>query len=415
MRFFTLALAALATSVVALPTSELRSTTDLVTRHFLDGSHSSFNLFGGLDAEGCAAFAGACLGAKASSISASAKASLEAWIGTAELDVDVKASLKSWCSGSDELDVDVIAELAFYLPVAVSLAAEGGLSVAISGITSVVADLGVALDAFLQADVTAFLKLNADIDSEIKVALQVCAEGGVVAALAADVKIALAAYLKSSKCGLSADLKVAIGLWLEGKTGSGVSIIGKASGAASVSASVGVSIAAAVDVEGIVSATFITALKTWIAVEAGLEADVKAALELCIAGKAAIELEEEVVIKLTAWLVSDKCGLAAQLKAVVFVWLYVRATVGEAVSVLSAADIATLTAWFEGEVSASLSAVVRGVIAAAIAGEAVINVSLDAVSELVAVVAGLVSDISVSVDIVIILGKWVSGNTCGCP
>ncbi|CRG88342.1 hypothetical protein PISL3812_05372 [Talaromyces islandicus] len=415
MRFFTLALTALATSAV-VPALELAPVPELATRNFFLGSNSSFDLFSGLDAEGCAAFAGACLGAKASAIESSARASLDAWIGSADLSASLKTSLKSWCSGSvAELDVDVIAELAVYIPIAVGLAAEGGLSVSISGITSTITDAGVALDASLRADLTAFLKAHVNLDSEVNVALEVCASGGVVAALTADVKAAILAYVESSDCSLSASLIAAIKLWCAGKAGSGVSIIGDIPNAASISASVGASITAAIDSEGIIASSFVSALKTWIvSIDIDLDADIKAALELIIEGKTASSLDDTVIIKLTQWLFSEKCSLAGQLKAVVLVWLYVRATVGETVSILSVTDIATLTAWFEGDVSASLSAVVKGVIATAIAGEAVVNVSLDAVAQLVAVISGLVTGVSVDIDIVVILAKWVTGNTCGC-
>jgi hypothetical protein len=415
MRFFTLALTALAISAV-VPALELTPVSDLATRNLFLDSHSSFDLFSGLGAEGCAAFAGACLGAKASAIESSARASLEAWIDSAELSASLRTSLKSWCSGSiAELDVDVIAQLAVYIPVAVSLAAEGGLSVSISGITSTTANAGVALDASLRADLIAFLKAHVNLDSEVNVALEVCASGGVVAALTADVKAAILAYLMSSDCSLSASLIAAIKLWCEGKTGSGVSIIGDIPSAASISSSVGASIATAIDSEGIITSSSISALKTWITgIDIDLDADTKAALELCIEGKAAVSLDDTEVIKLTQWLFSAKCSLTGQLKAVVLVWLYVRATVGDTVSVLSVTDIATLTAWFEGDISASLSAVVKGVIATAIGGEAVVNVSLDAVAQLVAVITGLVTDVSVDINIVVILAKWVTGNTCGC-
>jgi hypothetical protein len=415
MRFFTLALTALAISAV-VPALELTPVSDLATRNLFLDSHSSFDLFSGLGAEGCAAFAGACLGAKASAIESSARASLEAWIDSAELSASLRTSLKSWCSGSiAKLDVDVIAQLAVYIPVAVSLAAEGGLSVSISGITSTTANAGVALDASLRADLIAFLKAHVNLDSEVNVALEVCASGGVVAALTDDVKAAILAYLMSSDCSLSASLIAAIKLWCEGKTGSGVSIIGDIPSAASISSSVGASIATAIDSEGIITSSFISALKTWITgIDIDLDADTKAALELCIEGKAAVSLDDTEVIKLTQWLFSAKCSLTGQLKAVVLVWLYVRATVGDTVSVLSVTDIATLTAWFEGDISASLSAVVKGVIATAIGGEAVVNVSLDAVAQLVAVITGLVTDVSVDINIVVILAKWVTGNTCGC-
>ncbi|GAM41051.1 cell wall protein [Talaromyces pinophilus] len=419
MRFAAFAISALATCAFALPSAPVPA-----ALHHERGLISDVlnllnpsDLLSGLCAEGAAAFVGASLGLKADLIDADAKAKLSVWLDGADIDLDasVKASLKGWCSGSTaELDVDVIAEIALFAPCAVGIAAEGGLVVDINGISSVGAAVGVILEASLQVELLAFLKANLDLDSEVAVALHICANGGLVTALTADVKAAITAWLAGSECGLSAALKAAVGLWLEAEVGVGAVAIGTVSTAASISGSIGVSIDAAVDAAGLLSATYISALEAWIAGEVDLDADIKAILEICVGAKAAITLDIEAVQKLTAWLLSTSCSLTVELKAAVLLWLHVRVTEVETISVLSAADIATLTTWIAGDIAADLSAVVKGVIGVAIAGEAVVNVAVDAVAELIGVLTGCVSGVEISVDIQIILGKWISGETCGC-
>ncbi|EED12251.1 cell wall protein, putative [Talaromyces stipitatus ATCC 10500] len=421
MRFAALAVTALATCAFALPSPFATVPTPSIHDRDLISSVLNLlnpsNLLVDLSAEGAAAFVGASLGLKADLIDVDAKAKLGLWLdGTdIDLDVSVKTALKGWCTGaSAELDVDVVAEIALFAPCAAGIAAKGGLVVDVNGIASVGAAVGVILEADLQAELLAFLKANLDLDSEVAVGLHICANGGLVVALTADVKAALTAWLSSSECGLSAGLKAAIGLWLEAQVGVGAVALGTVSTAASISGSIGLTIDAAVDVEGILSATYITALKAWISAQVNLDADIKAALGICAGAKAAITLDIVAVEKLTAWLLSAECSLTAELKAAVLLWLHVRVTVAETISVLSAADIATLTTWIGGEIAADLSAVVKGVIGVAIAGEAVVNVSVDAIAELIGVLTGCVSGIDISLDIQIILGKWISGETCGC-
>lgn len=426
MRFAAFAISALATSAFALPSALMTTTaSSLHQRGLISDVLNLLNptdLMVGLSAEGAAAFVGASLGCKASVIDAGAKAQLSAWLdGNVDLDAHVKGALKGWCSGSAsaELNVDIIAEIVLFAPCAVEIAAKGGLAVDLNGIASVGAAAAgaVILEAGLQADLVAFLAANIHLDSSVNVGLHICASGGLVTALAADVKASLIAYLGDSSCGLSAGLKAAIGFWLEGQVGAGVVAQGQVSTSASISGSVGLSIGAAVDAEGILSATFIAALQAWLssAAQANLDAGIKASLEVCIGAKAAITLDIAAVENLTAWLFSSsQCTFTAELKAAVLLWLNVRIGLVDTISVLPAADIATLTTWFKGGVSADLSAVVKGVIGAAIAGEAVVNVSAEGVSELIGVLTGCVSGISISADIQYILGKWISGEACGC-
>lgn len=417
MRFAAFAISALATCAFALPSKSVPAVVN--ERGLISDVLNLLNpsdLMSDLSAEGAAAFVGASLGCESSIISADAKAKLSVWLdGDIDLDAGVKTSLKGWCSGTTaSLDVDVIAEIALFTPCAVGIAAKGGLVVDVNGIASVGAAVGVVLEASLQVELLAFLKANVNLDSDINVALYLCANGGLVTALTADVKASITAWLASSDCGLSASLKAAVGLWLEAEVGVGAVALGTVSTAASISGSIGVSIDAAVDASGLLSATYISALEAWISSETSLDADIKASLEVCVGAKAAISLDLSAVETLTAWLFSSKCSLTVELKAAVLLWLHVRVTEVATISVLTATDIATLTTWLSGSIATDLSAVVKGVVGVAIAGEAVVNVAVDAVAELIGVLTGCVSGVEVSADIQIILGKWISGETCGC-
>jgi hypothetical protein len=419
MRFTTLAMSALATCAIAAPMTlapapVFERSLLTVAVDLLDPSAA----LDGLSAEGAAAWVGASLGLGAGVIDASARADLNTWISGASvrLDASVITSIQSWCTGSStaELDVDVIAEISLLTPFAIVIAAAGDLVVDLEGIASVGAAVGVVLETSLQATLKAFIAASVDLDAEVKVALNICAAGGLVTSLSADVKAALTAYLGDASCGLSATLKAAVKLWLDVSTGVGVTALGAVSTAASVSASIGAAIDVAVDASGILTASYISSLEAWISAQVDLDADIKAWLAVCTGAESALSLDVDAVVQLTAWLFDSSCTLSAQLKAVVLLWLNVRVNLADNVSVLAAADIATLTAWIGGDISADLSATVSGVIAVAIAGEAVVNVSIDAVSELIGVLTGCVSGIDISVDIQLILGKWVSGETCDC-
>jgi hypothetical protein len=418
MRLAAFAITALATCAFALPSAPVSDVFRHERRFISDTLHlpNPSELLSGLSAEGAAAFVGASLGLKADLIDADAKAKLSVWLDGADINLNagVKTSLKGWCSRSSaELGVDIIAEIALFAPCAVGIAAKGGLVVDVNGISSVGAAVGVILESSLQVELLAFLKAI-HLESKVNVALHICANGGLATTLTGDVKAALTAWLTSSECGLSVALKAAIGLWLDADVGVGAVAIGIVSTAASISSSVGVSIDAAVDAAGILSATYISALEAWIAGEGNLDGDIKAILEICIGARAAVTLDITAVEKLTAWLLSTSCSITVELKAAVLLWLHIRVTEIENISVLSAADTATLTTWIAGDIAADLSAVVKGVIGVATAGEAVVNVAVDAVAELIGVLTGCVSGVDISVDIQAILGKWISGETCEC-
>lgn len=311
------------------------------------------------------------------------------------------------------MDIEVIADLALFVPSAVGIAAEGGFVVDVNGVSAVGAAVGVILESSFQSELDVFIKANLDLESEINVGLNICAAGGLVSSLTADVKAAVTAYLSGSECGLSASLKAAVGFWLEGQVGSGCVALGSVSSTASISGSIGASIGAAVDVNGILSASYISALEAWISAQASLDVNVKGWLEVCAGAKGAISLDIDAVGQLTAWLFSSDCSLTAELKAAVLLWLHVRVGFADTISVLSAADITTLSAWIKSE-SASLSATVSGALSVACAGEAVFNIDASAIAEISGLLTGCVSGFTVPADIQIIIAKWTSGETCDC-
>lgn len=419
MRFTSFAITALATCAIARPSPMapvVARSSSLLTEvsDLLDPSSA----LDGLSAQGAAAFVGAGLGLESGVISVDARTELNTWIGSAsaELDSSVITSLQSWCTGSSSvaLSADVVADISLLVPFAVTIAAEGGLQVETTGITSVGTAVGVVLETSLQSELEAYIKANTDLDSEVLVALNICAAGGVVSSISSDIISVITAWLSSSSCTLSADLKAAIKLWISGTVGTGVSALGSVSTDISLITSIGASINAAVDSSGIVASSYISSLEAWISSQTDLDADIKGWLAVCTAAKGAINLDVDAVGQLTAWLFDSSCTLTAELKAVVLLWLHVRVTVSDTISVLSSTDISTLSTWISGEISSELSSSIRGVIAVAIAGEAVVNVSVETIAEVIAVITGCVSGIDVSVDIEIIIAKWISGETCDC-
>jgi hypothetical protein len=177
-------LASLASSALAYPTDVAaeRRTFGLVTEllggatsdvvnileDVLGGSHQhsqgSVSLLAGLNAHGAAALEGGALGCSHSTIDASARAHLQAWLsGSVGITGFLKTSLLAWCVGEvDVLATDVIAALAVYIPTCAELSAKESLYVTIDGIFS---STELAADLVLSA--SAQLTLGAWIDAAV--------------------------------------------------------------------------------------------------------------------------------------------------------------------------------------------------------------------------------------------------------
>jgi hypothetical protein len=410
MRLTSFFLAALAGTALALPTM-IKTTAGGPEITALPSNTTG--LLNGLEGHGAAAFAAAAIGVETKVIDAAAKADLVAWISgvNVKLDASVLAAIKGWCEGSvDVLPLDIIAEVAGYVPVAVSIAAEAGLSVDVSGIISGLVSGGVALIADVQVELQAFIKSNININVKSLAALEVCAFGGVVESLSAEVKAALIAYLKAPTCALDVALKAAVQLWADAQIGRDVVAIGKLSKTASISTDVGASIAKLVDANGIVTASTIASLKAWVDAQVNLDAKTKAALDLCTKAKAAATLDVDNVLSLSKWLVSAE--LDPQLKAVLLVWLHSRITpdLSTTLTHLTPADIAALSAWIKGDIAAELSTTVKSAIALAISAESAVYVTVDAIAELAGLVVRLV-DVQIDPSIELIIIKWLTGTS----
>lgn len=418
MRFSSLAIAALAGSAAAAPTTISR-------RHLPDltkaGEIIPAAAWANNTAKGAAAFVGAAIGLKADLIDLDAKADLKVWLNglTGLLDASIIASIRAWADGEIEtLPAKILGLLNLHLPKAAQKAAKAGLAVDVDGIVSVNVGAGVTLDLSLQTSLLDFLKAHADLDADVQLALSLIAHGGTPDLLTADIKAALSAFLADASVSLDADLKAAIQLWLEGQVGVGVNADIQLPELANVTAAVGSTVAAAVDaVEGIVS-TAIIGQVTDLLEDVGAELDpiVKAALELLAAGKSAVELDLEAVNALIQFVLDAASPLTAELRAVILLWLHLRAVALNALAALNAESIAALVAWLKGDVEAVLGTALSAVLELAAAGESVVGVSLNVVAQVLALVTGAVDNtLGLTQEIQAILVAWLVGaGPCTC-
>ncbi|KAL1974456.1 hypothetical protein VTN31DRAFT_4660 [Thermomyces dupontii] len=421
MRFSPLVIAALAGSAAAAP-----ATRSLVAaRHLPDVTKADEVIPSAAwednTAKGAAAFIGAAIGLKADLIDVDAKADLKVWLNglTGLLDTSIIASIKAWADGKIEtLPAKILGLLNLHLPKAAQKAAKAGLAVNLDGIVSIDAGVGVTLDVSLQTSLLDFLKAHADLDADVQLALSLIAHGGTPDLLTADIKAALSAFLADASVSLDADLKAALELWLKGEVGVGVNADIKVPELANVSATVGATVSAAVDtVEGVVSTVIIDQVTELLAeVGAELDVTVKAALELLAAGKSAVELDLAAVNALIEFVLDASSPLTAELRAVILLWLHLRAVALGALGALNAESIAALVAWLKGDVEALLGTALSAVLELAAAGESVVGVSLDVVAQVLALVTGAVDvSLDLTADVKAILVAWLVGaGPCTC-
>jgi hypothetical protein len=425
MRFAPFVLAALASSAIARPATVSFDRNFTIGHSVTHTKAVSLNAFVGLSAKGAAALTGCAIGLKAGSVDIAAREELKTWLATSDavsIGATLKTSINDWCTGASvTLSTDLVGELSLFVPVVAQIAAEGGLVVSILGGVVAAAEnaVGVVLDVTTQTALAAVLKVNGELDSTVKAALSVCAAGGVVDTLAADVKIALETYLKDAKCVLDATLKSSVLAWLEGTVETGVVAVGGVvnTAGALASASVGASVSALVDLTGKLTASATASLSTFLGAAVGLEADIKASLNLCAAGELAVSLTEEALASLTAWLATAECSLDAELKAVVLYWLYIASSVeakAESAVILTVTEISQVEAFLTSTVASTLSATVRGAIGVCAAGESVLALTSEAAAELAAFLSGSVN-VDISVDITSYLIYWLTGCSSHPP
>ncbi|KOS47465.1 hypothetical protein ACN38_g1569 [Penicillium nordicum] len=381
-------------------------------------SHSSVELLAGLSAEGAAALSGGALGCKSGVIHHKAKAALKLWLlFHAHLDVSLKKSLISWCEGNDELVLseDVLAALSVYIPGCADIAAQGQLYVTVDGIFEAAnLESALVLSASAQSSLSAWIEARLDLDLDVKVGLNVCAAGGVVGSLAADIKASLLAWINSKECDLSAHLKVSVLAWINGHAGGDLVEIGALADTALSTVSVGASVGVHVLESGLLSVGGQATLAAFLGVDlaAGISTDVKLALEACAKGELATAVELDIRTKLAIWLHSSDCSLGVELKAVVLLWLSfaVEADVSASLDLVGGL-VGDVTGLLTDTLS-GLSVDLRGALSLCAAGGSLLDLSFAARAELAAFLSGCTSiDIDVSIEIIII--QWFTG--CSIP
>ncbi|CAI7607252.1 unnamed protein product [Penicillium discolor] len=381
-------------------------------------SSSSVELLAGLSAEGAAALSGGALGCKSGVIHHKAKAALKLWLlFHANLDVSLKKSLISWCEGNDELVLseDILAALSVYIPGCADIAAQGQLYVTVDGIFDAASlESALVLSASAQASLSAWIEAKLDLDIGVKVGLNVCAAGGVVGSLAADVKASLLAWINSKECDLSAHLKVSVLAWINGHAGGDLVEIGAFAETALSTISVGASVGVHVLESGLLSVGGQATLAAFLGVDlaAGLATDVKLALEACAKGKLATAVELDIRTQLAIWLHSSDCSLGVELKAVVLLWLSFAVEADVSASLDLVGGLVSDVTGLLTETVSGLSVDLRGALSLCAAGGSLVDLSFAARAELAAFLSGCTSiDIDVTIQIIII--QWFTG--CSIP
>ncbi|PLB52662.1 hypothetical protein P170DRAFT_350140 [Aspergillus steynii IBT 23096] len=432
-----LMLASLASYGLSLPTADLESRTfglipgivsgvahdltGLIGLLLGEGGQTPASLLSGISARAAAALEGGALGCKAGDVHAHARAELAAWV-RAHADLHLEASLKTalldWCDGEDSatLSVGTCAGLSLFIPTCADIAAKGDLYVTIDGIFST-AELAaeVVLNASASSHLSAFISghLGAALDAKIKAGLGLCAGGGVVTDLSAEIVAALKAWLHGSDCSLSASLKVSVIAWLEGKLEGDVVHLGSLPTGGIATISAGSAVEALIEESGALSASAKASIAAFLKseVSANIEADIKTALQLCIKGGLATSLDVEVRTALATWLSGSSCRLGAEIKSVLILWLSFAVS-GEASVDIHSGLITELTSFLEGTVETVLGGSIRGIISLLISGQSFVSLSLEARAQLVAICGGAAS-VEIDSHIQLILIGIISGCDTG--
>ncbi|KAJ5520434.1 hypothetical protein N7463_000887 [Penicillium fimorum] len=385
----------------------------------LGGGHSSVDLLAGLSAEAAAALEGGALGCKSGAINHKAKAALKLWLlFHADLDLSLKKSLISWCESNDELvlSADVLAALSVYIPGCADIAAKGQLYVTLDGIFEASSlESALVLSIGAQASLSAWIEAKLDLDLDVKVGLNVCAAGGVVGSLSADIKASLLAWINSKACDLSAHLKVSVLAWINGHAGGELVEIGALADTALSTISVGASVGVHIEDSGLLSAGGQASLAAFLGLDLSVDlaADVKLALEACAKGELAVAVDLDIRTKLAIWLAGADCSLGVELKAVVLLWLSfaVEADVSASLDLVGGL-LGHVTDILTGTLLTGLSVDLRGALSLCAAGGSLTGLTLDARAELAAFLGGCTSiDIDISIQIIIL--QWFTG--CSIP
>ncbi|RDW86641.1 putative cell wall protein [Aspergillus mulundensis] len=426
-------LAGLAGSALALPAT---SSTQLDTRTFglingilhtiesiLSGV-SPIHLLGNISAEAAVALQGGALGCAAGSVDLHYRKKLAIWLRAGaglHLEASLRKALLAWCEADVsvdlEIDVDLRAQLAFFIPALSHIAAEADLYVTLEGVFEVATDALAVLSATAQAALEAHLALLGTLDWKIKAGLEFCAAGGIVGDLDVEIINALKVWLNGSECGLSVSLKKTLLLWIEGKIGGDVVAIGNLPTGGVATIGVGASLQALIGETGALVAGAQASLSAFLETKVGLEIDVTILniLKLIAKGGLAVDIELADRVELSLWLGSSSCSLTAELKGLLAFWLSFGVTAETDLSVSVHTNIVTeLTGFLTGTIDTLLGTHIHGLLSFILGGEGVLSLSLEARAQLAALIGGGVGiEIDESIQLIII--GWLTGcqKCCG--
>ncbi|KAJ5114903.1 hypothetical protein NUU61_000662 [Penicillium alfredii] len=381
------------------------------------GVHASVSLLAGLGAKGAAALQGGALGCSAGKIHAGARKELKAWLLTqAHIGGSLKTSLLKWCEGDESLTLsaEVVAALSVYIPMCADIAAKEQIYVTIDGIFDAGhLESALVLGASVQASVSEFLHGAADLDIKVKAGLSLCASGGVVTSLSADIKAGLLAWLSGDDCTLSAGLKATVIAWIHGHENHGLVQLGHLSKDALSAVSVGASVGVHVEESGHLSVGAQSSLSAFLNahLSADLDVDVRTALKACAKGDLASSLSVDARTALAIWLSGSKCSLGVELKAVVLLWLSLAVSAEASVDLVTGL-IGDITAFLSETVLATLSVDLRGALSLLAAGESLTSLSFSTRAELAAFIGGC-TGLHIDMGIQIIIIQWFTG--CSIP
>ncbi|KAL3464438.1 hypothetical protein BJX64DRAFT_255003 [Aspergillus heterothallicus] len=426
-------LAALAGSTLALPTA---STTELDARTFgligglvdtindiLHGT-SPVNILGSISAEAAVALNGGAIGCKAGSVDLEYRKQLGIWLKTGagvHIDASLRKSLLAWCEADVsvdlEIDLEIRAQLSFFLPTLAYIAAEKELYVTLEGVFDFAKNVAGVLTITAQEALQAAIAIVGELDWKVKAGLEFCAAGGVVADLDVEIIAALKLWLDSKECTLALGLKKTIKIWLEGKIEGEVIQLPQLPVGGLTTISLGKSLEVLIEASGALVASAQASLGALLKTDVGLEIDIEIQklIAFCAKGGLAIDLEYEKRVELSLWLASSKCKLTAELKGLIAFWLSFGVSAGAEVSIDFSTNIITeLTGFITGTIDALLGKHLHGLLSFLLSGEGVLSISIEARAQLAALIGGGFGfSIDKSIEIIII--GWLGGchECCG--
>lgn len=339
-------------------------------------------------------------GGFAEGLSASARASLSAWLSSpsCSLSASLKLSVQGWLSAS--------------VSVTHSGGDHGSAPLSIGGNVILGASAASSLSTFIASSHFEGLSV------EIQAALHGCAAGGVSSVLSGAVQVSLSAWLSSSSCTLEASLKASVQAWLAG------TLIESTLAATAADAygyiSVGASFAHNFNASGFMRPSAQASLSSFCSSSASLTLDVGilSSLKSCASGQHSGFLEPSAAKALAQWLASSSCSLDVELRGSIMLWLSfgITGASGASKGVGAGAGAGFILTGMAGELSSAISAEIgmssacQGAIGLAISGQAGWAVSTAGRCELIAYLLSESARLSVKIEAA--LFGWIMGSDC---